>query len=654
MPNPTSIAVKDGNGTLQTVSTLDNVLLSVGATADAAVTNPASAASLVAALKGLLSLLTHGQTTASGSVPVVPASDALAPIQLTFHSIKPLITSGQSNGLECDSRGSLAVIPTFAGNASNTGTGAAGTGTQRVAVSTDSPGGAIGNAAYSILTDGTHAASLFQSHNADNQALGGTVYALNTGGVAQILNAAGNVDRQREVAFDGSSAAGIVAGASNLAVPFSTTLGAAVTATAAPQSVLVASSTNLQVGDIVSIGGANPESTVVTSIADGTHFSAVFANNHSNTDPVKWFHYNVTRDAAIGDQVSIAGLSAGMTYFWNAYTNKAEMERSAAGELDNASGTGTAVAAEYEFNALSFDRGRNLMGKGFTQSTITATTGADTSLTFSADPSLIANGGLKAGAYLLLSTGVPTPLAGDLVQVGSTYVSGTSVPVTPVGVASITAGRTKATFSSFSNMGPGLNGFIPDGIAIEEEAVFDPVSGLYFLERAATQDGVSGQNVVMESLALFNGATFDRAVNGHGTAAKALRVELPTDGTGQVNAIPVPAATGGWTASRVKAAATTNATSVKGSAASLGGYSLFNNASSARYVKLYNSASAPTAGSGTPFFTIILPANGGANVEFVHGVALNTGLGYTITAGVADTDTTATSADDVHGALYYK
>jgi len=86
-------------------------------------------------------------------------------------------------------------------------------------------------------------------------------------------------------------------------------------------------------------------------------------------------------------------------------------------------------------------------------------------------------------------------------------VSGTAVTFT---TNVVNAGHTSLVFESFAVSGPGLAGFSPLGMGIEEEAVYDPVSGLFYLERAATQDGVAAQNVVMESPALFNGATADR------------------------------------------------------------------------------------------------------------------------------------------------
>lgn len=164
---------------------------------------------------------------------------------------------------------------------------------------------------------------------------------------------------------------------------------------------------------------------------------------------------------------------------------------------------------------------------------------------------------------------------------------------------------------------------------------------------------------------------------GHGTASGAVRVELPTDGTGVVglnagtnlvgkvgidqttpgatNGItPVPATSGGPSLARVKAASGTNATNVKASAGQVYGWAMFNNTASARWVHFYDSASTPTAGSGTPKFTVLIPPSGGTNVEFSLGAPFGSGIGYTITTGAADSDTGSCSADDVHGVLLYK
>lgn len=115
-----------------------------------------------------------------------------------------------------------------------------------------------------------------------------------------------------------------------------------------------------------------------------------------------------------------------------------------------------------------------------------------------------------------------------------------------------------------------------------------------------------------------------------------------------------PQTSGGPSTSRVKAAASTNATSVKASAGQVYGWYLYNNTASAKFLKLYNKASAPTVGTDTPLFTVGVPANGGTNIEFSMGVPFGTGIAYAITTGVADSDTGATSAEDVHGLLLYR
>jgi hypothetical protein len=106
----------------------------------------------------------------------------------------------------------------------------------------------------------------------------------------------------------------------------------------------------------------------------------------------------------------------------------------------------------------------------------------------------------------------------------------------------------------------------------------------------------------------------------------------------------------------VNSAATTNATGVKGSQGQL--YSVFfaNNGSGWAYVKLYNSSTTPTAGSGTPFRVFGIPP--GMSVAWSSsggiGVALSAGIGYTITGGAANSDATAVAANQVVGDIEYE
>lgn len=105
--------------------------------------------------------------------------------------------------------------------------------------------------------------------------------------------------------------------------------------------------------------------------------------------------------------------------------------------------------------------------------------------------------------------------------------------------------------------------------------------------------------------------------------------------------------------SRLLAAATTNATLVKPSAGQVRGYYFFNNAVYPVYIKLYNSATIPTAGAGTPVATLGVPAGAAGNVEFVGGILFSAGIGFTITKLPADNDTTVLVANDIILNLFY-
>lgn len=129
---------------------------------------------------------------------------------------------------------------------------------------------------------------------------------------------------------------------------------------------------------------------------------------------------------------------------------------------------------------------------------------------------------------------------------------------------------------------------------------------------------------------------------------------------GQMNAgglwvSPLPQIANGLTNARVHAAATTNATSVKGTAGQLYAFHLCSGTANNKYLKLYNKATAPTVGTDTPVATITIPGNGCAP-EFTTtlGVVYGTGLAYAITGAETDADTTAVAAGDVDGFLAYK
>lgn len=125
-------------------------------------------------------------------------------------------------------------------------------------------------------------------------------------------------------------------------------------------------------------------------------------------------------------------------------------------------------------------------------------------------------------------------------------------------------------------------------------------------------------------------------------------------GTNLIGGVNVrPGTSGGLTISRVISAASTNATSVKGSAGQVYGWYLFNANAATRYLKLYNKASAPTVGTDTPVLTIPIPGGSAANVEFTNGIPFATGIALALTTGVADSDTGAVAANEIVVNLLY-
>jgi hypothetical protein len=110
----------------------------------------------------------------------------------------------------------------------------------------------------------------------------------------------------------------------------------------------------------------------------------------------------------------------------------------------------------------------------------------------------------------------------------------------------------------------------------------------------------------------------------------------------------------------IVSAATNNATNCKASPGNLYGYEIYNTTTTTYYLRLYNTASAPTCSSATGFVrSIPIPAASAAGQ--VGGlvrltpvpVGFSTGISYCLTAGSANNDNTS-AATGVFGAAIYK
>jgi hypothetical protein len=153
------------------------------------------------------------------------------------------------------------------------------------------------------------------------------------------------------------------------------------------------------------------------------------------------------------------------------------------------------------------------------------------------------------------------------------------------------------------------------------------------------------------NVAQINGVT---ALMGNGvTGTGSHRVTIASDNTAfSVNATVKPATSGGLTIKHLVSAGSTNATSVKGSAGQVYGWTIFNTNAATRYVKLHNTAGTPTAGSGV-VLTIAVPPSGGNNWSSETGIAFATGIAFTTVTGTADSDSTGAGANDLTIDIFY-
>jgi hypothetical protein len=123
--------------------------------------------------------------------------------------------------------------------------------------------------------------------------------------------------------------------------------------------------------------------------------------------------------------------------------------------------------------------------------------------------------------------------------------------------------------------------------------------------------------------------------------------------------VPVTTATTTDTALRCTliSAASTNATSCKGSAGNVYGYRFVNTTATLYYLRMYNLSSAPTCSSATGFIeTIPIPALAtGAGIVAMEdfGEGYTTGIGFCFTGGSSSTDNT-NAATGVFGSILYK
>lgn len=135
--------------------------------------------------------------------------------------------------------------------------------------------------------------------------------------------------------------------------------------------------------------------------------------------------------------------------------------------------------------------------------------------------------------------------------------------------------------------------------------------------------------------------------------AGAIRITLDR----KVITTPYAHPAGGYTPVSTVSAASTNATSLKGSAGTVGAVTVTNINAAMRYLKFYNKATAPTVGTDTPVYVIPLPGNtagAGATVSFGDaGLNFSTGIAWALTTGPTVADTGAVAVSEIIVSIAY-
>jgi hypothetical protein len=133
------------------------------------------------------------------------------------------------------------------------------------------------------------------------------------------------------------------------------------------------------------------------------------------------------------------------------------------------------------------------------------------------------------------------------------------------------------------------------------------------------------------------------AGRGNMAAGQGIAISYMPGVTGNVTGIPPTP-----TVFTLNSAATTNATSVKASAGNVFGLAVSNQSAAAKFLKIYNKASAPTVGTDIPILTVPIPVANCVALDLGYeGLRCSTGIALAITNLIADADATAVAVGDV-------
>lgn len=105
----------------------------------------------------------------------------------------------------------------------------------------------------------------------------------------------------------------------------------------------------------------------------------------------------------------------------------------------------------------------------------------------------------------------------------------------------------------------------------------------------------------------------------------------------------------------VLALATANPANIKATAGRVFSGVLNNASAAAKYVRLYNKATAPTVGTDVPLMVFSIPASSSKEFNFgPTGMTFAAGIAISITGAAPDNDATVVAAGDVRATIAYQ
>ncbi len=149
------------------------------------------------------------------------------------------------------------------------------------------------------------------------------------------------------------------------------------------------------------------------------------------------------------------------------------------------------------------------------------------------------------------------------------------------------------------------------------------------------------------------GTTGEADATGNGGVIGVLkRIRALLEGVGSLSL--VPRTSGGLSKTGFVSAASTNATSAKGSPGQVYGWAISNEEANWIYLKFYDTSSAPAPGTTAQYFIVGVPPGGTASANHSSGIAFATGIGLGLTKGAANSNAEAVSASKVAVAVFWK